>query len=294
MPGWDDVRFFLEVSRGRTFAAAAKKLGVDYTTVGRRIASLERELGAKLFERTPDGFVSTEVGEDLRGAAERMEAAALELERRALGADRRLSGAVRIASTETMAQALVLPAVRALHERHPDIRVHVLTGAARLDIARREADLALRYVRPEKGSLISRRVARVAFAAYASKEYLAKRPVPSAGASLAGHDALLLEEGIRSWQPSRLLDARVVLRANGLPALLEAAALGLGIATLLCWSADRHPLLRRVWPSAPPELDDLYLVVHGDVQRTGRVRALMDAIEDRCAQAQDELLGEAH
>src|SRR5713101_2288194 len=86
MPGWDDVRFFLEVSRGRTFAAAAKKLGVDYTTVGRRVAALERELGAKLFERTPDGFVSTEAGEDLRAAAERMEAAALELERRALGA----------------------------------------------------------------------------------------------------------------------------------------------------------------------------------------------------------------
>jgi len=292
MPRWDDVRYFLEVSRGGTLAAAGKKLGVDYTTVGRRITALERELGAKLFERTPDGFVSTEAGEELRAAAERMEAAALDLERRALGADRRLSGAVRIASTETMAQALILPAVRALHERHPDIRVHVLTGAARLDIARREADLALRYLRPEKGSLISRRVARVAFAAYASKEYLAKHPVPPAGASLAGHDSLLLEEGIRSWQPSRLPDARVVLRANGLPALLEAAALGLGIATLLCWSADRHPLLRRVWPSAPPELDDLYLVVHEHVQRTGRVRALIQALDERCAQAQPELLGE--
>lgn len=292
MPAWDDVRFFLEVSRGHTLAAAAKKLGVDYTTVGRRIAALERELGAKLFERTPDGFISTEAGEDLRAAAERMEAAALDLERRALGADRRLSGTVRIASTETMAQVLVLPAVRALHERHPDIHVHVLTGAARLDIARREADLALRYVRPEKGTLISRRVARVAFAAYASKEYLAKRPVPPAGASLRGHDSLELEEGIRSWRTSPLVDARVVVRTNSLPALLEAAALGLGMATLLCCVADRQPLLRRVWPSVPPELDDLFLVVHEDVQRTGRVRALIDALEERCAQAQAELLGE--
>lgn len=292
MPGWDDVRFFLEVTRGHTLAAAAKKLGVDYTTVGRRIAALERELGAKLFERTPDGFVSTEAGEDLRAAAERMEAAALDLERRALGADRRLSGAVRIASTEMMAQVLVLPAVRALHARHPDIRVHVLTGAARLDIARREADLALRFVRPDKGDLISRRLARVAFAAYASKEYLAKRPVPPAGASLRGHDSLELEEGIRSWQTSRLADARVVLRTNAMPNLLEGVALGLGIAVLACCIADRHPFLRRVWPSATPELDDLFLVVHEDLRRTGRVRALIEALEERCAQAQAELLGE--
>jgi len=292
MPGWDDVRFFLEVSRGRTFAAAAKKLGVDYTTVGRRVAALERELGAKLFERTPDGFVSTEAGEDLRAAAERMEAAELELERRALGADRRLSGAVRIASTEAMAQVLVLPAVRALHARHPDIRVHLLTGAARLDIARREADLALRYVRPEKGNLISRRLARVAFAAYASKEYLAARPVPPPGASLRGHDSVELEEGIRSWQTSRLPDARVVVQANNLPTLLEAVVLGLGIGTLLCCLGDRHPPLRRVWPSAPPEFDDLFLVVHEDVRRTERVRAVIDALEERSAQVQADLMGE--
>src|SRR6476646_1732308 len=121
MPGWDDVRFFLEVSRRHTLAAAARQLGVDYTTVGRRIAALEREIGSKLFERTPDGFVATEAGEGLRAAAERMEAAAL-------GADRRLSGAVRIASTDTIAQVVVLPAVRKLHQRHPDIRVHLVTG----------------------------------------------------------------------------------------------------------------------------------------------------------------------
>jgi DNA-binding transcriptional LysR family regulator len=293
MPGWDDVRYFLEVSRGGTLAAAGKRLGVDYTTVGRRIAALERELGAKLFERTPDGFVSTEAGEDLRETAERMEAAALELERRALGADRRLSGAVRIASTEAIAQVLVLPAVSALHVRHPDIRVHVLTGSARLDIARREANLALRYVRPEKGDLVSRRFAQVGFAAYASKEYLAARPAPPAGASLRGHDSVELEEGIRSWQRMRLTDARTVLRVNNLVPLVDAVALGLGIGILLCCLGDRHPALRRVWPSVPPEVDDLFLVVHQDVQRTGRVRAVIDALEERCAEIREELMGQA-
>jgi DNA-binding transcriptional LysR family regulator len=292
MPAWDDVRYFLEVSRGRTLAAAAKKLGVDYTTVGRRIAALERELGSKLFERTPDGFVSTEAAEGLRPAAERMEAAALELESRALGADRRLSGAVRVASTEAIAQVLVLPAIRALHARHPDIRVHLITGAARLDIARREAHLALRYVRPEKGSLISRRLARVAFAAYASEDYLAARPAPPPGASLRGHDSVQLEEGIRSWQTQRLPDARVVLRASNSVALFDAVVLGLGIGVIPCCLADRNPLLRRVWPAAAPEMDDLFLVVHQDVQRTGRVRAVIDALEERSARIEKDLLGE--
>ncbi len=254
MPAWDDVRYFLEVSRGRTLAAAAKKLGVDYTTVGRRIAALERELGSKLFERTPDGFVSTEAAEGLRPAAERMEAAALEVESRALGADRRLSGAVRVTSTDAIAQVLVLPAMRALHARHPDIRVHLITGSARLDIARREAHLALRYVR---------------------------------------HDSVQLEEGIRSWQTTRLPDARVVVRANNSMSLLDAVVLGLGIGVLPCGLADRHPLLRRVWPTVAPEMDDLFLVVHQDVQRTGRVRAVIDALEERSARIEKQLLGES-
>jgi DNA-binding transcriptional LysR family regulator len=293
MPAWDDIRYFLEVSRGGTLAAAGKRLGVDYTTVGRRIAALERELGAKLFERTPEGFVYTEAGADLRDAAERMEAAALELEQRALGADRKLSGAVRIASTEAMARMLVLPAVHALHARHPDIRVHVITGAARLDIARREANLALRYVRPEKGNLISRRFTRLAFATYASKEYLSRRPVPAEGGSLRGHECVELEEEFRLWPNPPLRDARIVLRANNLLTLVDAVALGLGVGRLLCCIGDSHPAMRRLWPSAPLEMRDLFLVVHQDVQRTGRVRAVIDALEERCTAIRQELTGQA-
>src|SRR4051794_14304989 len=92
MPDWDAVRFFLELARAKTLARAARRLQVDYTTVGRRVSSFERELGAKLFERTPDGFVLTDAGESIRAAAEQMEQSALAVEQRALGADRRLSG----------------------------------------------------------------------------------------------------------------------------------------------------------------------------------------------------------
>src|SRR5712664_1878590 len=125
MADWDAVRFFLELARAKTLARAARRLQVDYTTVGRRVSAVERYLGAKLFERTSDGFVLT---------------AAVAVEQLALGADRRLSGTVRVAAAESAGHAVVLPAMRELHLRHPEIRLNLQTGLARLDIARREAD----------------------------------------------------------------------------------------------------------------------------------------------------------
>src|ERR1700682_1492651 len=114
MADWDAVRFFLELARAKTLARAARRLRVDYTTVGRRVSAFERELGAKLFERTPDGFVLTDAGESIRAAAEQMEQSALAVEQRALGADRRLSGTVRVAAAESAGHAVVLPAMREL------------------------------------------------------------------------------------------------------------------------------------------------------------------------------------
>lgn len=288
MADWEDIRTFLAVTRAGTLAAAGRVLGVDYTTVGRRIRALERELGITLFEHVRDRYVLTEAAEGLREAAERMEEGALALERRALGADRTLTGLLKIATTDALAQILVLPALQTLHERHPDIRIILLTGGARLDITRREADLAVRYVRPDAGGLVSRRIGRVAAAFYASRDYLARRPAPARRGSLRGHDAIGVEGGVRTWsQPPP--DARDVLRANNMSALVQAAVLGLGIGALHCWMADQRPELIRLWPDEPLEHDDVYLVLHEDVQRTGRVRAFVEALEQRAADVAPKL-----
>ena len=295
MADWSDLRYFLELSRSGTLAAAARKLRVDYTTVGRRLAALEEDLGAKLFERTPEGLILTEAGESIRAAAEEMEEAALLIEQRALGADRKLAGVVRVATTEMLGQAVVLPAVRALHEIHPQIRVDLATGAPRLDLARREADVALRYVRPESGDLISRRVARIAEAAYASKGYLASHPRPAQGDGLAGHDVVMLES--RAFRGTRVAgeeaaNARIVLRAGNSLALHRAVALGIGIGGLPCYIGDADRDLRRVFPDAPVEIDDLWLVVHADLTRTSRVRAVIDALEARLEAVAKDLIGD--
>ena len=297
MPDWSDVRHFLEVSRAGTLSAAARKLKVDDTTVGRRVAALEHELGAKLFERTPDGLLLTAAGEAMRAAGEEMEQAALRGEQRVIGTDRAPSGLVRVATTEMLGRAVVLPAIRALRETHPQIRLELNTGVARLDIARREADLALRYIRPEAGTLVSRRIARVAYTAYASREYLSSRPRPARGAGFAGHDIVAFESAIRAWRQGELAgeplrDARVVLRTNNGFTLLEAVALGLGIGDLPCHAADLDPRVRRVFADGKVELEDLFLVVHEDLQRTARMRAVIDAIDESLRRLAPALLGE--
>jgi DNA-binding transcriptional LysR family regulator len=294
MPDWSDLRFLLEVARTGTLAAAARKLGVDNTTVGRRLSALERDLGAKLFARTPDGLALTAAGEAMRMAGVDMEQAVLRGEQEALGADRKLSGLVRVATTDLLGELVILPALGALHERHPQIRVELLTGAVQLDIARREADVALRYVRPERGELVARRAGAIAWAAYASKKYLAAHGRPARGSGFAGHDIVAYSTAVRSWRldqlgGERVSDARVVLRANSTYMLLHAVRLGLGIGPVPCFLALQDRGLERVPSESPAELDDLWLVVHADVQRTTRVRAVIEAIESRLSEVAGEL-----
>jgi len=294
MPDWGDLRFFLEVARTGTLAAAARKLGVDNTTVGRRLSALERELGARLFARTPDGLALTAAGEAMRRAGIDMEQAVLRAEQEALGADRKLSGVVRVTTTELLGEVIIVPAVKALHARHPQIRVELLTGSSQLDIARREADVALRYVRPQRSELVARKAGVMAWGAYAAKQYLAAHGRPVRGSGFAGHDIVGHSLAIRAWRMDQLggepvRDARIVLRANSARMLVEAVRLGLGIGPLPCFLARQDRTLERVPADAPAELDDLWLVVHPDVQRTSRVRALIEAIEARLDAAAGEL-----
>ncbi|MGZ6126301.1 MAG: LysR family transcriptional regulator [Myxococcales bacterium] len=294
MPDWGDLRFFLEVARTGTLTAAAGKLGVDNTTVGRRLSALERELGAKLFARTPDGLALTAAGEAMRTAGVEMEEAVLRGEQQVLGADRKLSGLVRVATTEMLGEVVILPALRALYERHPQIRVELLTGSGQLDIARREADVALRYVRPDRGDLVARRAGTVAFAVYASKRYLAARGRPAGSAGLAGHDVVAHNTGVRQMRLGQIggdpvRDGRVLLRTNSTHMILHAVRLGLGIGPLPCFLARGDRTLERVPSTTMPEPAELWLVVHADVQRTTRVRAVIEAIESRLAEVAGEL-----
>src|SRR5215212_2117077 len=155
---WDNVRFFLAVYRQHSLRAAARQLGVDQATAGRRLLAFEHQLGAKLFVRTPNGYLPTPAAELLIAGAERIEDEAQGMARSAQGLDQRLTGQVRVATGEGLATVLVIPAMAQVRERHPDIRIILLTARSFTDVARDEAEIAVRTLRPKSPGLIARKM----------------------------------------------------------------------------------------------------------------------------------------
>src|SRR5215471_11099951 len=158
---WDDVRFFLAVARAGSLSGAARALDVGHVTVGRRIALFEKRLGVTLLNRTPDGFTVTLAGDAILRECMAMENAALGLERIAAGRDSLVVGSVRVTTTEALAYQVVAPAIATLRGAYPGLQVDVVVGVRSLDIARRNADLAVRFVRPSAPDLICRKLGEV-------------------------------------------------------------------------------------------------------------------------------------
>jgi DNA-binding transcriptional LysR family regulator len=271
MRDWDGLRIFLTVSRGRTLAAAARTLGIDETTVARRLARLEQQIGAPLLERAGGGLVLTAAGEAVRGAAEQMESAALAAERRALGADRQLSGRVRVTAPEILGRYFVLPALYAVHARYPGIAIELISTIARLDVIRREADVAIRTVRPTEPALVARKLARMAVAPYVRRGRTRRGRL----AAVSYADGVRLP--LRNVE-ERIPDGRVALRTNSIATVLDAVVLGWGAGDLPCFVGDATPGLARAFPGENPDWLDVWLIVHADVQRTSRVRAVVDEL----------------
>ena len=268
MLDWDDLRFFLQLCRAGSRAGAARRLRVDETTVTRRLERLQRELGAPLIERAPGRIALTEVGEMVRASAEQMEEPALAAERRS--ADPQLSGRVRIAAPELLGQHFVLQALQAVRARHPRIALELVTGMQRLDVRRRETDIAVRTVRPTEPSLVARRVARLGLATYMKR----------GERGTAAPAVLAFVDGVKL--PIRTVEERaslpIALRTNAIATMLEAVRLGWGAADLPCFVADSEPALQRAFPDEPVQLLDVWLVVHAQSQRTPRLRAVLDEL----------------
>lgn len=279
---WDNARIFLAIYRAGTLRGAAARLGIDQATAGRRLAALEQSLGVCLFLRTPSGYAATPAGELALAAAEEMEQAADRLQRQLQGADTRLAGSVRVTTTDTLACLGVVAAIGRLHQAHPDIRIALSIAPDIWNLTRREADLAVRTARPDSPDLIARRLAQGELGLYAAPAYLAARGLPQPGTGLAGHDVAVYQH---SGQPRRADTlcgepagkARVALEANSTMMLLEAARAGIGIAELPLQLAGGDPLLTRIWPGCAGHYE-AWLVMHGDLNRSARVRAVADAI----------------
>jgi DNA-binding transcriptional LysR family regulator len=279
---WDDVRFFLAVARSGSLSGAARALGVGHVTVGRRITLLEKRLGVTLLNRTPDGFATTSAGAAILRQCAAMESAAMDLERIVAGHDSLVTGSVRVTTTETLAYQLVAPAIAALHATHAELRVDLITGVRSLDIARREADLAVRFARPSASDLVCRKLGEVGFSLYASKRYLASAGIPKRGHGLADFDLITFTGAPAATSPffmgEALEGARVVLRCDNPLIQVRAAASNVGIVEAACFLGDSSPELVRVWPHETPARRAVWLIVHQDMRRAARINAVSSAI----------------
>src|SRR5262249_21071001 len=188
MLDWTDLRYPLAVDRARTYTGAARALGVNQSTVTRRIAALHAALGARLIERRGGEHVLTPLGDRLRPMLAALEEQALAVGHAALDVGARPAGPVRLATMATLPDRPIAPALGRFRRQVPEVELEVDAPPRALDLGRREADVALRVARPRLGTLLVRRIGILGFAMYASPEYLAARGVPRLRTGFGGHD----------------------------------------------------------------------------------------------------------
>lgn len=277
---WDDLRYFLAVHRHGSHAAAGRALRVAATTVGRRLTALEEALGMRLLERTPAGLVLSDAGRALKVRAERVEAEVLASERELEGGDRRVEGRVRLTAGDGLAAAVLAPRLLELRAAHPALEVELRADNRALDLSRREADVALRLLRPREESLVARRLADLPFGLYGGASYLALRGRPTGLRDLSRHDWLDYDAAQEASPPSTWLrrhvpGARVVLRATTTTALVSACAAGHGLALFPEVLAAHEPRLVPLLPRAALPVRELWAVTHQDLRHSARVTTVL-------------------
>lgn len=285
---WDDTRIFLAVCRQATLRGAGRLLGVDQATVGRRINTLEKDLGATLFLRTSEGYVLTAPGEAAYLSAQAMETSALELQRQIQGLDNRLTGEVRITTTDSLAVDFVIPAIARVHQLHPDVRVRLDASSQILSLSRREADIAIRNQKPENPDLVARCIAKWPLCLYAAQAYIDKLGEPVQGEAFAGHDLVIYQPYLDSGKPVTLAAepitrGRIAATVSSGLMMRRAIAAGVGIGELPVRLGEMDGLIR-LWPQRSRGTTyDVWLVTHQDLRHTARVRVVIDKIVEAFA-----------
>jgi DNA-binding transcriptional LysR family regulator len=284
---WDDFRHFLAVARSGSLAGAARMLRTSPATVGRRIVALENRLGSRLFARNQNGYTLTEDGEAICHKAEEVEEAILSVERQASGRDLRATGKVRVATAEDIATFVIGPKLTEFRRSYPGIILEIVASWDVANLTRREADIALRTVRPTHGDFMIRKAGIWRCALYCSRTYADARdlnPRQNHPPNLSNVDIIdwTEESTFRggNWFSDHARGSAVGFAANSRHIQYAACKAGLGIAILPCLAADNDPGLIRLLPPERVRSVDLWLVVHRDLTRTARVRAVMDFLSE--------------
>ncbi len=297
MFNWDDLRHFLAVARHGSTIQAAKALGINQSTVQRRIAALERRLGRVLFERRQGGYRLTAVGEELRPLAERVEIDVTDFARRATSSDTELVGTIRVTCPETAGYRMMKsPLLERFHSRYPKLRVELVMVDRILDLAKGEADIAFRTNLTQDNALIARKVAEVPWAVFASPSYIERRGLPRTLEDINDHDVIQFDGPIADhtaarWMKAIAPKARIAARCTSTPALVLAVKSGAGISPLPMIAAQHEPDLVCLFDKIPDLRLPFYLLIHRDMRRTPRVRAFCDFVSAEIGAFRELLVG---
>ena len=279
---WRLIRAFLAVLDRGSLLGAARTLHASQPTVGRHVAELESQLGVVLFERTGRGLVPTTTALQLAQSARAMEEGARDLARTLSGAQSQTRGTVRITASVPVAVNLLPPLLAQMRQQLPEIQVELVSSNLVSNLLRREADIAVRMVRPEQGTLVARKIGDVVLGAFAHRSYLARRGTPRNGTELFTHDLIGGDTDLTILQGFAAMGYTIereafALRTDDLMAQWQALRAGLGVGFVASYLARTDPDVLPVLagqlkvPALP-----MWLAVHREIRTSRRIRAVYD------------------
>lgn len=283
---WDDVRLFLALCRAQTVRHAASRLGIDASTVSRRLAALEEAMDASLFDRGRDGIALTKAAEDLLPVAEEIEQAMLRFTNATEGLEREVAGLVRVTCPDDVAEMVIVPSLRELFARHPALRIELTPGETILDLTRREADIALRTVRPTRGDLLVTKLLSLRWIAVARADVARELGTLRAwsDAPWIGWSERLSHIGPARWLQTHTRDVEPLIRSDSLRVQLSVLSGGVGVGLVPEPSVEHYGLVPVKLAAALREsaaqlpVDELFLVTHRALRDVPRVRVLWDLL----------------
>jgi DNA-binding transcriptional LysR family regulator len=276
---WDEFRLVKSIAEARSLVGAAEILGVNHSTVFRRLAAVEAAVGARLFERSRAGYEPTVAGEEMIALASTMAESVLEFERRVAGRDVKPTGELSVTTPEAIGQHFMPAVVAQFQILNPGIVVELILSNQSLNLSRRDADIAIRLTNDPQETLVGRRICTARWSVYGRRDLIARLGDDAAETvAFIGYGDNFGSGPGRRWIGSNIHPGRLVAKANSAYCMLQLALQGFGATLLPCFLGDSGPDLTRVGPLLP-ELDlGLWMLTHSDLRRSARVRAFMDFV----------------
>lgn len=270
---WDDLKLFLVVARMGSISGSAKQLGVQHSTVSRRIRQLEEQLGARLIERKKSGYELTPAGENVKQAAIQMENVALVLDEAVLGKDTDLVGPLQVTAINNMASSILMPMFASYSKLYPQVELRIIVSNSDASLSQREADVAIRLTNTPSETLIGKRIVTVASTIYGSRSYIKKIRKDNRDPTWIGVECCNFH---KAWTKQICGNQSHNFYSDDTLLTLAAIREGLGVSFLPCFMGDPDPLLVRYCDPDSAHNLGLWILLHPDLKRTARVVAFRD------------------